>query len=165
LRRKAANQGCQIFSGATYQNGEKCTKWPQNTYSYVMAIKFIKCPKRPNVHKIGMPTSSITRPFRIYPNLEFLFETIPSGNPAANGRCHLPWVDVNRELRICDGLLFLDSGLFRFCMYTSFVKFFVLFCIFFDGCSCWIDPTRTFTCCNFGQFLQTHLFILLPKLV
>jgi hypothetical protein len=26
LRRKAANQGCQIFSGATYQNGEKCTK-------------------------------------------------------------------------------------------------------------------------------------------
>jgi hypothetical protein len=25
-----AAQGCQIFLGTTYQNGEKLTKWPQN---------------------------------------------------------------------------------------------------------------------------------------
>jgi hypothetical protein len=36
----AVYQSCQIFLGATYQNGEKCTQRPQNI---------------PNGHKIGIP--------------------------------------------------------------------------------------------------------------
>jgi hypothetical protein len=28
-----------------------------------------------------VPTSSIARPFKIYPNWDFLFENMPSGNP------------------------------------------------------------------------------------
>jgi hypothetical protein len=46
-------QGCQIFLGTTYQNGEKYTKWPQNvpngyrhTYIiYHLVIKRSNCPK------------------------------------------------------------------------------------------------------------------------
>jgi hypothetical protein len=30
-----------------------------------------------------MPTSSIARPSKIYPNLDFWFENKPSGNPAS----------------------------------------------------------------------------------
>jgi hypothetical protein len=36
-------QGCQMFLGTTYQNGEKCTKWPQDIPNghkiYQMAMK------------------------------------------------------------------------------------------------------------------------------
>jgi hypothetical protein len=32
----------------------------------------------------NIPTSSIVRPSKIYPNLDFLFENIPSGNPESN---------------------------------------------------------------------------------
>jgi hypothetical protein len=40
-----------------------------------------------NVHKIyrtatNIPTSSIARPYKTYPNRDFWFENIPSGNPA-----------------------------------------------------------------------------------
>jgi hypothetical protein len=34
-----------------------------------------------------MPTSSIARPTKIYPNCEFWFENMPSGNPS------LGWVE------------------------------------------------------------------------
>jgi hypothetical protein len=37
--------------------------------------------KRPKDHKICIPTSSIARPSKIYPNGGFLFENMPSGNP------------------------------------------------------------------------------------
>jgi NAD+--asparagine ADP-ribosyltransferase len=41
-------QGCQIFLGATYQNGEKENKLPQNMQNvnkiYQMAVKYTKCP-------------------------------------------------------------------------------------------------------------------------
>jgi hypothetical protein len=54
-------QGCQISIGETYQNGTKAikqTKWLLN-----------------------IPTSFVARPSKIYPNLEFWFENMPSGNP------------------------------------------------------------------------------------
>jgi hypothetical protein len=34
-----------------------------------------------------MPTSSIARPFKIYPNWDFWFENMPSGNPAGERLC------------------------------------------------------------------------------
>jgi hypothetical protein len=45
----------------------------------------IKYDKRPSVHK----TSSIARPSKIYPNLDFWFENKPSGNPAENRTSHI----------------------------------------------------------------------------
>jgi hypothetical protein len=72
-------QGCQILLGATYQNGENiCTKLPQ---IYQIATKYIHQMAVKNKGPLNIPTSSIARPFRIYPNLEFRFEKIPSGNP------------------------------------------------------------------------------------
>jgi hypothetical protein len=47
-----------------YLNGEK----------YQMAVKKTKRPK-------NMPTSSFARPSQIYPNWDFWFENIQSGNP------------------------------------------------------------------------------------
>jgi hypothetical protein len=45
-------QGCQIFIGTTYQNGEQYTKSPQNVSNghkiYLLAVNYI-----PNGHKIS----------------------------------------------------------------------------------------------------------------
>jgi hypothetical protein len=59
-----------------------------------MSTKNTKCPQKiPNVHKIyqmavkrtiwpqNTPTSTVARPSKIYPNLDFWFENMPSGNP------------------------------------------------------------------------------------
>jgi hypothetical protein len=87
-RRFAAAQGCQIFLGTTYQNGEKI---------YQITIKYIIWPEDiPNSHNIYIPNShkiypmkkinpifSITRPSKIYPNRDFWSENKPSGSPAA----------------------------------------------------------------------------------
>jgi hypothetical protein len=51
-------QGCQIFLGATYQNGKTI----------------------PNYHKCHK-IYQIARPFKNDPNWDFWFENIPSGNP------------------------------------------------------------------------------------
>jgi hypothetical protein len=40
-----------------------------------MALKYSKCPT-------NIPIFSIPKPSKIYPNVDFLFENIPSGNPA-----------------------------------------------------------------------------------
>jgi hypothetical protein len=40
-----------------------------------MAVKYNKSPK-------NIPTFSIARPSKIYPNCDFWFENLPSGNPA-----------------------------------------------------------------------------------
>jgi hypothetical protein len=40
-----------------------------------MAIKYTEWPQ-------NLPTSSIARPYKMYPNWDFWFENIPSGNPA-----------------------------------------------------------------------------------
>jgi hypothetical protein len=44
---------------------------------YQMTTKFTKCP-------INIQKSSIRRTSKIYPNLAFWFENIPSGNPGEN---------------------------------------------------------------------------------
>jgi hypothetical protein len=49
----------------------KCTKWPNN-------IPFNQRINRPR----KIPTYSIARPFKIYPNGDFWFENTPSGNTA-----------------------------------------------------------------------------------
>jgi hypothetical protein len=47
-----------------------------------MAIKYTNWQQnRPNGHK-NLPTSFIARLSKIYPNWDFWFENIPSGNPA-----------------------------------------------------------------------------------
>jgi hypothetical protein len=61
----ASEQGCQILLGTTYQNPDKYTK-----YVYI---------KRPYT----IPTSSNVSPSKIYPNRDFWFENMPSGNPAS----------------------------------------------------------------------------------
>jgi hypothetical protein len=45
-----------------------------------MAIKCTKCPK--NIYRY-IPTFSIPRPSKIYPNWEFWFRNISSGNPVS----------------------------------------------------------------------------------
>jgi hypothetical protein len=78
-------QGCQIFLGTNYQNGiyiyqltikyAKCLqKIPNGRKIYQMAVKYTKWP-------LNLPTSSIEKPYKIYPNRDFWFEKIPSGNP------------------------------------------------------------------------------------
>jgi hypothetical protein len=74
-------QGCQIFLGTKYQNREK---YQITTKDTKMSIKYTEYPlKRPNVHKIYLPYIFHSKPSKIYPNLDFWFENIPSGNPAA----------------------------------------------------------------------------------
>jgi hypothetical protein len=63
-----AVQGCQIFSGTKYRNKKKCTKLPKNVRNVhkidPMAFKYTKCPQ-------NLPTSSIARPSKNYPILDF----------------------------------------------------------------------------------------------
>jgi hypothetical protein len=58
-------------TGKIYQMTIKYTKWPQK---YKMAVGYTKWPK-------NIPTSSIERPYKIYPHWNFWFEIIPFGNP------------------------------------------------------------------------------------
>jgi hypothetical protein len=44
-----------------------------------MATKYTKWP-------YNVPTPSMARPSKIYPNSDFWFENIPSGNPAFKGQ-------------------------------------------------------------------------------
>jgi hypothetical protein len=48
----------------------KCTKWSYN----------IASDRKIDKMALKIPTSSIERPSKIYPNLDFGFENIPSGN-------------------------------------------------------------------------------------
>jgi hypothetical protein len=90
----------RFFLGTTYQNGNKIyqitknyIKWqhliPQSGKMYQMAAKYTKWPqnipisgKKTIGHIIHIPTSFIARPSQIYPNRDFWFENMPSGNPA-----------------------------------------------------------------------------------
>jgi hypothetical protein len=69
-------QGCQICLGTTYQNGERCTKGPQSipngNATYQIVVKYSKWPQN---------ILSFPRHSKIYPNIDFWFENIPSGNP------------------------------------------------------------------------------------
>jgi hypothetical protein len=68
-------QGCQIFLGTKYQNEEKYTKLPRTLPNVKKTVKWTKCP-------YNIPSSSIARSSKIYPNWDFWFENKPSGNPA-----------------------------------------------------------------------------------
>jgi hypothetical protein len=46
-----------------------------------MATKYTNC-RNIDQWTINIPTSSIARPSKIYPNWDFRFENKPSGNPA-----------------------------------------------------------------------------------
>jgi hypothetical protein len=52
----------------------KCIKYPLKYTIWWLTRKMA----------IKIPASSIARPSKIYPNLDFLFENMPSGNPAAH---------------------------------------------------------------------------------
>jgi hypothetical protein len=64
----------------THQNGKKYTKWPQTIPNdhklYQMALKLSKW-------SLNIPTFSIPRPSKIYPDWDFWFENKLSGNPAS----------------------------------------------------------------------------------
>jgi hypothetical protein len=59
----------------TYKITTKCTKWLYNIS---------------NVHICNITTSSIEKTSKIYPNLDFWFENIPSGNPDRQDRLIFP---------------------------------------------------------------------------
>jgi hypothetical protein len=59
-------------NGKKYELTIKYTKWK---------YKIPKCNKIDQM-VINIPTSSIARPSKIYPNWDFLLENMPSGNPA-----------------------------------------------------------------------------------
>jgi hypothetical protein len=79
LEDAALEQGCQILVDKIYQNGEKHTKLSLN---YRMAIKYTTWRKCiPNGHKI-YHYLKLQDTLKIYPNLDFWFENILSGNLA-----------------------------------------------------------------------------------
>jgi hypothetical protein len=73
-------QGCQIFRGPNYQNGEKIYQMTSN-YTKRPLITYTKWPLNipKNSYSQNIQTFSIPRPSKIYPN--FGFENKPSGNP------------------------------------------------------------------------------------
>jgi hypothetical protein len=60
----ALKQGCQIVLGTAYQNEKNTPEWPQTI------------PNGHKIYKIGAEIDS-----KIYPNWDFRFENLPSGNP------------------------------------------------------------------------------------
>jgi hypothetical protein len=83
INRRNEEQGCQIFLVTIYQNGEIYTKTkftqhyvPTNHTVYQRAVKYSKWPQ-------NIPTFSILRPYKIYPDWDFWLENIPSGNPVS----------------------------------------------------------------------------------
>jgi hypothetical protein len=92
------------FSLYNIPKREKYTKWPLNV---------------PNGHKIQhldkiiqkIPASSIARPSKIYTNLDFWFENIPSGNTAADLKGLIlptfltPFVNYSENVSICTAFL------------------------------------------------------------
>jgi hypothetical protein len=74
--KQGPEQGCQIFIGLKYQNGEKYTRLPQNIPNghkiFPIAVKYV-----------DQMVIKYTKIFhsKIYPNWDFWFENLPSGNP------------------------------------------------------------------------------------
>jgi hypothetical protein len=75
------DQGWQIFPCKAYQNSKICTKLPQNIpNAHNIYIRYGRTILE-IFHQIYVPTFSITRTSKIYPNYYFWSENIPSGNP------------------------------------------------------------------------------------
>jgi hypothetical protein len=76
-KHRSVGQGCQIFLGPNIPK--------QETYICLMTTNYTKRPYIiPNGRKIYVPTFSILRPSKIYPDWYFWFENTPSGNPGQN---------------------------------------------------------------------------------
>jgi hypothetical protein len=74
------NQGCQIFLGATYQNGEKLTEWPQN----IPNVHIINIPNGCKILQMAtnIPIFVTSRHSKIYPDKDFWFgNTKPCEKP------------------------------------------------------------------------------------
>jgi hypothetical protein len=65
-------------NGKIYQMTITYIKWPCNIPKYTKVPQNI-----PKGHK-NIPTSFSERPSKIYPNRDFGFENVPSGNPAVH---------------------------------------------------------------------------------
>jgi hypothetical protein len=73
-------KGCQIFLVTTYQRVENIPHHSKAyLHRYTLAIKYVKGQKYPNDKNIT--TFSIPKPSKIFPNWDFWYENIPSGNP------------------------------------------------------------------------------------
>jgi hypothetical protein len=70
-------QGCQILLSTRYQNGENI---PNGHKMYQMAIN-ISFGRIIDKIVIKIPTSTIAKPCKIYPNWDLWFENKPYGNP------------------------------------------------------------------------------------
>jgi hypothetical protein len=99
-------QGCQIFLDTIYQNGGKyhfATKLLNGYNMYQMAVIYSKCPK-------NITAFSITRPSNSYPNCNFWFENMPSGNPGSISHSYLvlttAWVFA--EINFCQLLSYFN---------------------------------------------------------
>jgi hypothetical protein len=101
----AIHQGCQILLDTIYQNGGKYTKLPLNYHiaiprMYQMAVIYSK----------WHTNLSIPKPCKMYPNWDFWFENIPSGNPAVHSRSK----QIGFYLRNGDSIAQCRSPLFAF---------------------------------------------------
>jgi hypothetical protein len=67
------------------QNTKTGKNMPNDHKMYQMAIK-IPFGRKIDKKAIKIPTSSTARPCKIYPNCEFWFENIPSGNTGIDTR-------------------------------------------------------------------------------
>jgi hypothetical protein len=78
LRHAVRARVARFFFGAAYQNMKNI---PNNCKLYQMANIYI--PNGRKIHQMALKytTFSIARPSKIYPNWDFWFENMPSGNP------------------------------------------------------------------------------------
>jgi hypothetical protein len=94
-RDHSAPQGCQIFLGKTYQNGENL---PTYHNIYQMSIKYTKWLfSRPNVYNVYHHLLPITRHSKNYPNLDFGLKIYHLATVL------LQWLLTARAFRICWG--------------------------------------------------------------
>jgi hypothetical protein len=70
----SAEQGLPDFFVQHSKTGKRL---PNNHKIYQMVTQYAIWPE-------NIPTSSIASPSKIYPNLDFWFENVPSGNPVTN---------------------------------------------------------------------------------
>jgi hypothetical protein len=79
-------QGCQIFQQQHTKTGESK---PDGHKIYRMAIKYTKWP-------LNATTSAIiVRPSKIFPNLDLLFQKIPTDNPGGTLQSRYEWLLLN----------------------------------------------------------------------
>jgi hypothetical protein len=104
-------QSCQIFRGTTYQNGGKCTKWPQNI---------------PNGHNIYQMAIAFTNWTQNRPNGHTLYQHLPLQDPPKYTQFgiyslkinHLATLSclVDRQIHLLISIVFCDHALVDRCV-------------------------------------------------